>query len=122
MSFAIGYCRKTGQFYGLQNGTGRTVTDFFLSPNQQQSVPDERHALRGTLVTDESLCACPGCGQRTAGGCDCAEKNLPCEQNVGFRFYCIYCSRMSFYSAGTAGESFSGEEPAGGSANLPPSG
>ena len=99
MITATGYCGKSGQFYRLLiNPENHAVTDFYLCENQQQPVPDEKAGLRAEIVTDDSLRACPGCGQRAVSGCTCPEKSLPCERNVGFRFYCIYCSRMKVIS------------------------
>ena len=101
MLIATGYCRKSNQYYRLFIDLKRkAVTDFILSDGQQLPPRPENNLAHDTFVTDSYLCACPGCGQRVVSGCSCAEKMLPCEANVGFRFYCIYCSEMKILAAG----------------------
>lgn len=91
--YAIAYCETADQCYRLQlDNNERIILDFAISRRKPVHMQNVSRGLR--LETAAELRACPVCGSRVAAGCRCMTKALPCEKNIGFRFPCVYCSRL----------------------------
>lgn len=90
-SYVIAYCNIARQQYKLTLAEdNRTVIDFSFYTEPPRGNSFKPHSL----TTDSSLRPCPICGSRRVRECDCARHTLPCEPLVGFRFSCIYCSKL----------------------------
>jgi len=90
-------CRKTGRYYGLEvkqySGTWKVVNLIDLSDSEAAVVSSE--IKQDSIVSNDNLIACQGCGSRKVGGCRCPEKKHQCSKKMKYQFDCLYCSELS---------------------------
>lgn len=92
-TYVIAYCAKSEQYYRMKlDKDENTILDFAVSRRKAVNLQPAPKGMR--LETSRALRACPVCGNRTACGCGCMVRSLPCERNIGFRFPCVYCREM----------------------------
>ena len=94
--FMKAYCRKTGQYFGLEvkrfGPTWKVVNMIRLSDAEARVISSE--VEQSGIETNDNLIACPGCGKRRVGGCGCAKKKHRCARNMPYLFDCIYCDEI----------------------------
>ena len=94
--FVKAYCRKTGQYFGLEvkkfGLKWKVVNMIQLSEAEACVISTE--VKQSGFETNSSLIACPRCGNRRVGGCSCAKKKGRCERNMPYLFDCIYCEEI----------------------------
>lgn len=100
--FIKGHCSKNGQYVALevkQFGSEWKVVDMTLmSDSDARLLASE--VTQDSLKTNDSLLACPVCGNRKVGGCSCTFKAGKCPEKNTYNFKCIYCKHMEVdYSA-----------------------
>ena len=106
--FVKGYCRKTGQHFGLELkkiGSEWKVVNFVdITAKEASAITSEISQSR--FLTNDNLLPCRKCSSRVVSGCSCPEKSFQCRAGV-YNFQCIYCKNMQIdYSAASVSSGY----------------
>lgn len=105
--FIKGKCGKTGLYFGMDvkmiGSAWKVVNMIRLSEEEAKLTTSE--VKQDHFITHTNLLACPSCGNREVGGCNCVKYNKQCSRSMKYRFNCIYCKEFEIdYSLPTGGD------------------